>query len=203
MKIFGVGRNYIEHAKELDNPVPEEPVIFLKPETAYLPNGGIFYLPDFSSNVHYEGELVLRICRDGKAIEEREAARYFDSVSVGIDFTARDIQKRCKEKGLPWELAKAFDGSAAVGDFIAITSVPNFSNIEFTLNKNGEAAQKGCSRDLIFPFAFLISYISRFFTLKSGDLIFTGTPEGVGMVKAGDRFEGYIHEQKLLDIEIK
>lgn len=203
MKIIAIGRNYIDHAKELNNPVPSEPVVFLMPDTCILNNNKPFFYPDFSDNIHYEVEIVLKINRVGKNIEEKFAHRYFDEVTVGIDFTARDLQKKAKEKGLPWEKAKAFDGSAPIGEFISLDKLTNPNAIDFSLDINGSRVQTGNSKDQIFSFSQVIAYVSRFFSLKMGDLIFTGTPAGVGAVKIGDRLEASIEGQSLLDFQIK
>jgi 2-keto-4-pentenoate hydratase/2-oxohepta-3-ene-1,7-dioic acid hydratase in catechol pathway len=203
MKIFCVGRNYAEHAKELQNAVPSQPVIFCKPDTALLRNNDDFYLPDFSTDVHHEVELVLRICKNGKHIEEKFARKYYDQITVGIDFTARDIQQQQKEKGLPWEIAKAFDGSAPLGEMIDIASLKNPENITFTLHKNNQPVQNGQTLDMLFSFDRIISYLSRYFTLKTGDLIYTGTPSGVGPVQAGDVLEARLENRLLLTCRIK
>ena len=202
MKILCIGRNYADHAKELNNPVPEAPLMFMKPSTALLTEGKPFYHPDFSSNIHYELEVVLKICKNGKAIQPQFAATYFEEVGLGIDFTARDLQDVCKQKGHPWEIAKAFDHSAVVGQFVSKTSMPS-GHIRFQLIKNGIVVQDGNTEDLIFSFEYLISYISRFFTLQTGDLIFTGTPAGVGKIAIGDRLEGVLEGEKILECEIK
>lgn len=199
MKIFCVGRNYTEHAKELGNAVPENPVIFSKPDTALLKNGDDFYLPDFSTDVHHEIELVIRINKAGKKIQEQFAANYFNEIGLGIDFTARDLQSQLKAKGLPWELAKGFDGSAPLGNFIPVTG----NEINFSLKKNGLLVQTGNSKDMIFSFAQIISFVSQYFTLKVGDLIYTGTPAGVGKVDAGDKLQGYIEQELMLSCEVK
>lgn len=202
MKIIAVGRNYPEHARELNNPIPGEPVIFLKPDTAILRNKECFYLPDFSSDIHYEAEIVLRIAREGKHIASKFALSYISALTIGIDFTARDIQKSLKEKGLPWELSKAFDHSAPVGDFIEVKEEHELDAIPFHLNINGKNVQTGNTADMLFSFATLISYVSARITLKQGDLIFTGTPAGVGPVHAGDLLEGYIRKEKLMHITV-
>lgn len=202
MKIICVGRNYAEHAKELDNAVEEEPVIFLKPETALLQEKMPFFIPDFSSNIHYEVELVLKICKTGKNISERFAGNYFNEIGIGIDFTARDKQSGLKAKGLPWDLAKGFDGSAPVGKFLPKENF-DLSNISFSLKKNAETAQQGSSASMIFSFNRIISFVSKFITLKKGDLIFTGTPQGVGAVKANDILDCYIGDEKLLSVKVK
>lgn len=203
MKIICIGRNYAEHAKEMNSPVPTEPVLFLKPETAVLKNNQPFFYPEFSKEIHHEVELVLRVCKMGRHIEPVFASRYYDAVGIGIDFTARDIQAKCKEKGLPWEKAKAFDHSAPVGKFIAKEKFAAMDNIAFHLDVSGKTVQRGNTKDLLFSFDQLIAYASKFFTLKAGDYIFTGTPEGVGPVKIGDRLEAFIGEEKLLDFEVK
>lgn len=204
MKIICIGRNYVNHAKELNNPVPSEPLFFLKPDTALIPNKNPFFLPDFSNDVHYELELVVRINKLGKNIEERFAHRYYDEIGLGIDFTARDVQKQCKEKGHPWEKAKAFDGSAPVSKkFIPIQNLPDKHAIQFHLMKNGEKVQDGNSEEMIFNIHQLIAHISKFITLKIGDLIFTGTPSGVGKTEKGDILEGYLEGEKLLLVKVK
>ncbi|WP_200977478.1 fumarylacetoacetate hydrolase family protein [Echinicola sp. 20G] len=203
MKIIAIGRNYVEHIEELQNERPENPVVFLKPDTALLKNNLPFYLPDFSNDIHHEVELVLKINREGKFIKREFAHRYFDEIGIGIDFTARDIQKTCKEKGLPWEIAKGFNGSAPVGSFLPKESFNDLSDINFHLNINGVQKQKGNTTMMLYDFGVILEYISKFFTLKKGDLIFTGTPAGVGKVNVGDRLEAYIEEEKLLDFEIK
>jgi 2-keto-4-pentenoate hydratase/2-oxohepta-3-ene-1,7-dioic acid hydratase in catechol pathway len=203
MKIICIGRNYAEHAKEMNAPVPTEPVLFMKPETALLQKNEPFYYPEFSKDIHHEVELVLKISKMGRHIEPQFANRYYDEIGIGIDFTARDIQAKCKEKGLPWEKAKAFDHSAPIGKFLPKTKFPLMDDIRFHLDVNGKKVQQGTTEDLLFSFDHLISYVSKFFTLKKGDLIFTGTPEGVGPVKIGDRLEAYIGQEKLLDFEIK
>ncbi|KAA8485254.1 2-keto-4-pentenoate hydratase/2-oxohepta-3-ene-1,7-dioic acid hydratase in catechol pathway [Arcticibacter tournemirensis] len=203
MKIIAVGRNYAEHAKELNNPVPVTPVIFMKPDTAILKDNSPFYHPDFSEDVHYEVEVVLKISKEGKHISEKFAGNYFDEIGLGVDFTARDIQQKHKEKGLPWELAKAFDNSAPVSRFISKSQFADLYNINFSLALNENFVQKGNTKDLLFSFERLIAFISQYITLKKGDLIFTGTPEGVGKVSIGDRLNGYIENEKLLDFEIK
>lgn len=204
MKIICIGRNYAQHAKELGNAVPTEPVIFLKPETALIPKGQPFFYPQHSEDVHYETELVVRIERVGKHIEERFAHRYYSTIGLGIDFTCRDIQSECKKNGLPWEKAKAFDYSAPVGrEFIPLDELENPKNIGFHLIKNGVEVQNGHSQDMTFSIDFLISEVSKYFTLKTGDLLFTGTPAGVGPVDIGDQLEGYIEDRKVLDLRIK
>lgn len=203
MKIVAIGRNYINHAKELNNPVPEEPVIFLKPDTAVLRDDKDFYYPEFSKDIHYEVEVVLRICNEGKHVAEKFAHKYYDAIGLGIDFTARDIQQKHKEKGLPWELAKAFDQSAVISPLILKEELGDLSNLSFSLQKNGETVQLGNTKDVIFHFDQLIAYISERITLRKGDLIYTGTPEGVGPVQIGDLLEGYLGERKMFSCQIK
>lgn len=202
MKIICIGRNYADHAKELNNPVPKAPMIFMKPPSALLVNDKPLYYPDFTEDLHYEAEIVLKICRNGRHVQPEFADQYYDQIAFGIDFTARDIQKRCKEKGHPWEIAKGFDGSAALSPFIALPE--GFEKgIDFALKKNDKVVQSGNTKDLIFPFGYLIQYISRYFKLQQGDIIFTGTPVGVGPVQIGDVLEGFISDQKLLTCEIR
>lgn len=204
MKIFAVGLNYASHNEEMKRMfVSEEPVIFMKPDTALLKGGKPFYLPDFSQEMHYETELVVKISRLGKNIAERFAERYYEEVTVGIDFTARDLQRKQKELGLPWEISKAFDNSAAVGTFISKEDAGGVNNADFRLDINQKTVQQGNSGDMIYPVDKIISYISRFFTLKMGDLIFTGTPAGVGPVQVNDHLQGYIGDKKLLDFRVK
>lgn len=203
MKIICIGRNYADHAKELNNPLPSEPVYFLKPDTALLPAGSDFYIPEFTQDLHYECEVVIKIKKVGKHIPEKFAGDYFDELSLGIDFTARDIQEQCKAKGLPWEKAKGFDHSAPMGTHFVSKQSLNPDKLSFTLLKNGETVQTGHTEDLIFSFHQIIAYISQFITLKTGDLIFTGTPAGVGPVAIGDRLEGFIEGEKILDLKIK
>ncbi len=201
MKIFCVGRNYVNHAKELNNPIPEKPVIFLKPDTAILKSPQPFYYPDFSKDIHYEVELVVKISKQGKHIQEKFAHKYYEEISLGIDFTARDIQKEQKDKGLPWEIGKAFDHSAVIGTFQKV----NFEqkHISFRLEKNNTIVQNGNSVDMLFSIDKIISYISQIFTLRVGDLIYTGTPEGVGPIAIDDRLEGFLNDDKVLSTEIK
>lgn len=202
MKIICIGRNYAEHAKEMNSAVPTEPVFFMKPDTALLKEGD-FYIPEFTKDLHHEIELVLKICKAGKHIEEQFAHKYYDEIGLGIDFTARDIQAKCKEKGLPWEKAKAFDNSAPLGKMIKKEELGDLSNIQFELKINGESRQIGNSKDLIFSFDKVVSYVSKFVTLKTGDLIYTGTPEGVGAVKMGDKLEGYVNGSLFLTLNVK
>ncbi|RKR82329.1 2-keto-4-pentenoate hydratase/2-oxohepta-3-ene-1,7-dioic acid hydratase in catechol pathway [Mucilaginibacter gracilis] len=203
MKIIAIGRNYAEHAKELNNPIPSIPVIFMKPDTALLKDNKPFYHPDFSEDVHHEIEIVLKICKEGKSISEKFASAYFDEIALGIDFTARDIQSRHKEKGLPWELAKAFDNSAPVSNFVPKSNFTDMYNLNFHLDINGQVRQKGSTHDLLFSFERIIAFVSGYITLKKGDLIFTGTPPGVSKVSIGDHLEGYLENEKLLDFYIK
>ena len=204
MRIFAIGRNYAEHIKELNNERPDEPVIFTKPDTAIIRNNGPFYYPDFSADIHYEVELVLRICKEGKNIQEKFASKYYDAIGVGIDFTARDLQQKAKEKGLPWDIAKGFNGSAPLSDkFIAVNDFADMKNINFSLKINGELKQQGNTSLMLFDFDYITSYLSRFFTLRTGDLIFTGTPKGVGPVKVGDVLSASIEDEKLLEFEVK
>ena len=203
MKIICIGRNYSEHAKELKNDIPTEPVFFMKPDTALLKNGQAFYLPDFSKEIHHEIELVLLISKNGKNIDEKFAHKYYEKIGIGIDFTARDLQQQCKEKGLPWEKAKAFDNSAPLGDFELKSKFDDLNSLSFYLTINGETRQQGNSSDMLFPFDKIIAYVSKFITLKTGDLIYTGTPSGVGAVKIGDKLEGYLNGKKMLSFEVK
>lgn len=203
MKIICVGRNYAEHAKELNNDLPTVPVIFMKPKGALLLPGKPLYYPEFTDDLHYECEVVVRVCKNGKFIQEKFANKYYDEVSLGIDFTARDIQDAQKKKGLPWEIAKAFDGSAVVGKFVPITPETMVSNLAFQLTKNGTTVQDGHTRHMIFSIDQVIAYVSKFFTLNIGDYIFTGTPAGVGPVFAGDKLEGFLQGNKVLEVEIK
>ena len=203
MKIICIGRNYAEHAKELGNSVPSEPVFFCKPDSAILPKGNPFFIPDWTSDVHYEVELVLRIDRLGKHISKEFASRYYGAVGLGIDFTARDVQEELKKKGLPWEKAKGFDGSAVISqEFIAAEELEK-SNIRFSLHKNSELVQSGNSSDMIFDFDAIIAYVSQYMTLKIGDLIFTGTPSGVGKVSAGDELTGFIGDRSMFQVKVK
>jgi acylpyruvate hydrolase len=203
MKIICIGRNYSEHAKELKNEVPSSPVFFLKPDTSLLKDNAPFYYPSFSNDIHYEVELVVKISKNGKTILPQFAHKYYEQISVGIDFTARDLQNQCKEKGLPWEKAKAFDQSAVIGKFIPLSELKNKVHINFGLTINDKQVQQGVSNDMIFSFDTIIAYVSQFITLKTGDLIYTGTPAGVGPVKIGDKLKAYLENELLLDFEIK
>jgi acylpyruvate hydrolase len=203
MKILCIGRNYREHIKELHHEVPSVPVFFMKPDSSLLIRNRPFFLPDFSKEVHYEAELVLKICKLGKNIQKRFAHTYYDEIGVGIDFTARDLQTAAKQQGLPWLVSKGFDNSAPIGRFLPKSQFPDLENIDFRLDLNQKTVQQGNSKDMIFSFDDIISYISHFITLKTGDLIFTGTPAGVGPVKIGDKLEAYIGEELLLKCEVK
>lgn len=203
MKIFAIGRNYIDHAKELNNPVPAEPMFFMKPDTAIVNNNKPVYYPDFTTDLHYETEIVLKLRRVGKNIAEKFANRYYTEIGIGIDFTARDIQDKCKAKGLPWEIAKAFDGSAPIGRFLPKENFPDVNNINFRLDLNGQTVQQGNTKDMIFSFDRIIAHVSKYITIRMGDLIFTGTPAGVGAVKIGDRLQAYIEEELMLDFYVK
>jgi 2-keto-4-pentenoate hydratase/2-oxohepta-3-ene-1,7-dioic acid hydratase in catechol pathway len=203
MKIFCVGRNYSDHAKELGNEVPDEPVVFMKPKSALLQPHTPFYYPEFTNELHYECELVLRVSKNGKYIQEKFASKYYDAVSVGIDFTARDLQDELKSKGLPWEKAKAWDNSAVVGKWIPFANIKNRKEINFSLKKNKEVVQDGNSQDMIFDFDYIVSHISNFFSVNIGDLIFTGTPKGVGEIVVGDEIEAFLDQESLLSLEVK
>jgi 2-keto-4-pentenoate hydratase/2-oxohepta-3-ene-1,7-dioic acid hydratase in catechol pathway len=203
MKIICIGRNYAAHAKELKNEVPTAPVFFMKPDTALLKDNAPFYIPSFSNEIHYEVELVIKISKNGKTILPQFAHKYYDQITVGIDFTARDLQEQCKEKGLPWEKAKAFDHSAVIGRFISFADLPKKNEVSFSLSLNKNEVQQGVSNQMLFSIDQIIAYVSGFITLKTGDLIYTGTPAGVGPVKIGDRLEAKIENEVLLDFEIK
>ena len=204
MKIFAIGLNYDSHNKEMKRTfVSEEPVLFMKPDTALLKDGKPFILPDFSKEMHYESELVVKINRLGKNIAERFAHRYYDEITVGIDFTARDLQKKLKERGLPWEVSKSFDNSAAIGEFISKNEVEEIQRLNFHLDINYKTVQQGNTIDMIYSVDKIISYISKFFTVKIGDIIFTGTPSGVGPVAINDHLQGYIEDKKLLDFKVR
>lgn len=203
MKIFCVGRNYSDHAKELGNDVPDEPVIFMKPKSALLQPHTPFYYPEFTNELHYECELVLRISKNGKYIQDKFASKYYDAITTGIDFTARDIQDELKSKGLPWEKAKAWDNSAVIGKWVPLANVKDRKNINFGLKKNGEQVQQGNSNDMIFDFDYIVSYISNFFSINIGDLVFTGTPKGVGEIVVGDEIEAFMENESLLTLDVK
>lgn len=204
MRIFAIGRNYAEHIKELNNERPDEPVIFTKPDTAVIRDNAPFYYPEFSKDIHYEVELVLRVCKEGKNIEEKFAHKYYDAIGIGIDFTARDLQQKAKEKGLPWDIAKGFNGSAPLSNtFRPVSEFKDLKDINFSLKVDGEIKQEGNTSLMLFSFDYIISYLSRFFTLRTGDLIFTGTPKGVGPVKIGNVLSAYMEDEKLLEFEVK
>lgn len=201
MKIFCIGRNYALHAQELNNEIPKKPLVFMKPPTALLKGDKPFYYPEFSKNIHFEGELVVRICKNGKHIQEKFAKNYYDQVTLGLDLTARDLQNDLKSKGHPWEIAKGFDSSAVIGSFVPLAG--DLSDISFTIRKNNEIVQNGYCQDMLFSIDYLIHYISQFFMLQTGDLIYTGTPAGVGPIEIGDVFEGFLREKRLFRTQIK
>lgn len=203
MKIICIGRNYIDHAKELNNPIPKELVFFIKPDTALLPKRNPFVYPSFTKDLHYEVEIVLRINKIGKHIEEKFAHKYYNEIGVGVDFTARDVQQQCKEKGLPWEKAKAFDFSAPTSDFVPIKNFKDINQLSFELKVNDELKQKGNTRDMLFNFNQIIAYVSQFVTLKIGDYIYTGTPAGVGSININDRIACFIEGEKMLEFNVK
>ena len=203
MKIICIGRNYVKHALELNSEIPTEPVFFMKPDSSLLKDNKPFFLPDFSNEIHHEIELVVKINKLGKNIEAKFAHRYYDEIGLGIDFTARDLQRQLIEKGLPWEKSKAFDSSAVLGKFLAKEELGDLGQILFSLKRNGEVVQSGDSQFMIFPFDTIIEHVSKYVTLKIGDLIYTGTPAGVGPVAIGDRLEGFIGEKKMFDIQVK
>lgn len=204
MRIFAIGRNYAEHIKELNNERPDEPVIFTKPDTAILKNNAPFYYPDFSKDIHHEVELVLRICKEGKNVQEKFASKYYDAIGLGIDFTARDLQQKAKEKGLPWDIAKGFNGSAPISDtFIPVADFKNLQDINFSLKVDGVTKQEGNTSLMLFSFDYIIAYLSKFFTLRTGDLIFTGTPKGVGPVVVGNKLSAALEGEVLLEFEVK
>ena len=203
MKIICIGRNYIEHARELKNPLPESPIFFMKHEACVVRNNKPFFYPDFSRDIHHEVEIVVKIARLGKKIERKFAHRYFEQIGIGIDFTARDLQEKARHNGLPWEIAKAFDHSAPISRFLPKTEFPDINDISFHLDLNGKTVQHASTKDMIFSVDELISYISGFVTLKTGDLIFTGTPSGVGQVKIGDHLEAYISGRKMMDFFVR
>ena len=203
MKIICIGRNYLQHINELNNKKPENPLFFLKPETAIQPKGHPFFIPDYSNDIHYEIELVLKINKVGKHIEEQFAHKYFSEIGIGIDFTARDIQEKCKKEGLPWEPAKGFDGSAQISSKFIDKKNLKLDSINFKLKKNNVTVQSSNSKDMIFSFNKIISFISKYYTLKIGDLIFTGTPSGVGKVNKNDKLTGYLNNEEILNVDIK
>ncbi|GAB3995438.1 fumarylacetoacetate hydrolase family protein [Spirosoma daeguense] len=203
MKIICVGRNYAEHIKELNNERPNDPVIFLKPETAIPLRNEPFFYPDFSSDVHFEVEILVKINRVGKNIEEKFANKYYDEIGIGIDFTARDVQSKLKAKGLPWELAKGFNGSAPISGFVPKTNFPDLQNLNFQLDLNGETRQQGNTSLMLYKIDYLISFVSKYFLLQQGDILFTGTPHGVGPVQIGDKLVASIEGQKMLEVDVK
>lgn len=205
MKIFGIGMNYIQHNKELDGALykTEAPVLFTKADSSLLKSGKPFFVPDFMGHIDYEAELVIRICRLGKNIPQRFAHRYYDAVTVGIDFTARDVQQQLREKGLPWDLSKSFDGAAAIGEWVGKDKFLDVQALRFHLDINGQTVQEGCTADMVFGIDEIVAYISQYFTLKTGDVIFTGTPAGVGPVHIDDHLEGYVEERKVLEFNCK
>ena len=202
MKIFGIGRNYAAHIEELNNERPDEPVIFTKPETALLTRNRPFYYPGFSSDIHFEVEILLKICKVGKNIDEKFAHTYYDEIGIGIDFTARDLQSKAKEKGLPWAIAKGFNDSAPISNFVSKKGF-DLQNLNFSLRQNNEVKQQGNTSLMLFSFDYIISYLSKFFLLKKGDIIFTGTPKGVGPIAIGDRLEAFIENEKMLHVDVK
>lgn len=203
MKIFCIGRNYAKHASELNNPVPENPVVFMKAPTALLKNSQAFYYPDFSDEIHFEGEVVLRIGKNGKAIAPKFAEKYIEAITLGIDFTARDLQQKLKEKGLPWELSKSFDGAAAIGSYQDFQGFEKLNKTPFEIFKNKAKVQEATPSEMLFPFDELLAFISEYFTLQQGDLIYTGTPAGVGPVKVGDELTGHLDGKQVLKVAIK
>lgn len=202
MKIIAIGRNYTAHIEELNNEKPSEPVIFMKPDTAVLRNNAPFYYPEFSKDVHFEVEILVKINREGKFIQEKFAQKYYDEIGIGIDFTARDVQSKLKEKGLPWDKAKGFNGAAPISDFVKKEDF-DLTNLNFSLTQNGEEKQQGNTKLMLYTIDEIIAYVSQYFTLKKGDIIFTGTPKGVGPVAIGDKLEAYIEGKKMLEVEIK
>ena len=203
MKIFCVGRNFVAHAEELGNDIPDEPVIFMKPKSALLQPHAPFYYPEFTNELHYEAELVLRICKNGKYIQDKFAGKYYDAITTGIDFTARDIQNELKAKGLPWEKAKAWDNSAVIGKWVTLAEIKNKKDINFGLYKNKELVQQGSSAKMIFDFDTIVAYISNYFSVNIGDIIFTGTPAGVGEAVVGDVLEGFLEDVSMFNLEVK
>jgi len=203
MKIIAIGRNYTDHAKELNNPVPKEPIFFLMPDTALLRNNQPFFYPDFSTDIHFEVEIVVKFDRLGKNIAQKFASRYYKEIGIGIDFTARDLQQKCKEKGLPWEISKSFDGAAPISKFVSLDQFDNINNINFRLEINGQVVQQANTSEMIFKVDELISHVSKYMMIKIGDLLYTGTPAGVGPVEIGDRLTAYIENEKMLDFIVK
>ena len=203
MKIICIGLNYRKHALELGWPLPEEPVVFMKPDSALLKNNKPFFLPDFSENIHYEVEVVLKISKLGKGIAAKFAPRYFDEITLGIDITARDLQTRLKNSGMPWEMSKCFDGAAPIGRFVSVAKIRDMYDLDFRLEINDKVVQKGNTSDMIFGCNEIVEYVSKYFTLKTGDLIFTGTPPGVGQLFKNDNLVAYLGEEPVLDFRIK
>ena len=203
MKVICIGLNYSDHAREMGRALPAKPVVFLKPDSSLLKNNKPFFIPGFSQNIHYEIEIVLRICKLGRSIAEKYAYRYYDQLTLGVDMTARDLQSYLSSSGMPWDISKSFDGAAPVGEFIPVNEAGDVNNIAFRLEKNSETVQAGNTSGLIFNFDMIISYVSGFFTLKTGDLIFTGTPSGVGPVQRNDRLTGYIGDRKVIDFMVR
>ena len=203
MNIYAIGRNYVAHIEELNNEKPDEPVIFTKPDTAILKNNDPFYYPDYSSDIHHEVEITIQVSNRGKNIQEKFAHKYYDEIGLGIDFTARDLQTKAKDKGLPWTIAKGFHGSAPISKFFKKASFKNLRDLNFRLEKNDKVVQQGNTRLMLYPIDAIIAYLSKYFTLKKGDIIFTGTPAGVSSIKIGDQLKGYIENQKMFDFEVK
>ena len=203
MKIICIGRNYAEHAKEMKSQLPSEPIFFLKPDTSYLKPGNPFFIPSFSNNIHYECEIVVKICKVGKNISEKFAPKYYNEIGLGLDFTARDLQEKCKANGTPWEIAKSFEGSSPISKRFIDKSSLDLNNLSFSLLQNNKTVQQGNTKDMIFNIDKIISYVSKFMTLKTGDLIYTGTPAGVGKVNIGDNLVGYIGEKQMFEVRIK
>ena len=203
MRIFAIGRNYQDHVAELKNEKPKAPVVFTKPDTAILKNNAPFYYPEFTKDIHHEVEVIVRICKEGKSIDEKFASKYYDAIGIGIDFTARDLQDELKKEGLPWDIAKGFNGSAPISEWVDISEVSDVNNIVFSLKKNDTLVQKGTTADMNFSIAQIISYISIYFTLRKGDIIYTGTPSGVSSIAIGDRLVAYLGDKEMLNFEIK
>lgn len=203
MKVLAIGRNYADHIAELNNERPDEPVVFTKPDTAILKNNAPFYYPDYTKEIHHEVEVILKVCKEGRYVSPKFADRYYDEIGLGIDFTARDLQNKAREKGLPWDLAKGFNGSAPISNFVPKSDFENLQDIDFSLKVNGELKQQGNTSLMLWNFNEIICYISQFITLRKGDIIFTGTPKGVGEVKIGDRLEGFIGDKEFLNFEVK
>lgn len=203
MKLICIGRNYTEHIEELKNEKPTDPVIFLKPDTAILVKKQPFFIPDFSDDIHHEVEILVKINRVGKYIDKKFAHKYYHEIGLGIDFTARDLQRKLKEKGLPWEKAKAFDGAAVIGDWLPVSDIPDVNHINFSLEKNGQVVQKGNTSLMLWKIDEIIEYVSKYFTLKIGDIIFTGTPAGVGKIIANDKLKGFVEKKEMFSITVK